>query len=269
MSKIGAAVELARCMAADGKHGYDQSHRWGPDYDCSSLIITVWEQVGVPVRTGGATYTGNMREVFLRCGFADVTGEVSLGDGRGLVAGDVLLNHRNHTAMMVDKYNLVQARINELGTVTGGQTGDQNGGEIAVRSYYNYPWDCVLRYAGDAPVEVAPLPFGEPATPSEPIVADTNVGDNTYVVQRGDSWWAIANKKLGSGTLWEQLMRLNGYESPDEPIYPGMVIKLWDDNCPTCKIDPEPLEHEEASVRELKRYLEEEVRKLGGTVTWH
>ena len=146
MNKIGAAVELARCMAADGKHGYDQTHRWGPDYDCSSLIITVWEQVGVPVRTGGATYTGNMREVFLRCGFADVTGEVSLGDGRGLVAGDVLLNHRNHTAMMVDKYNLVQARINELGTVTGGKTGDQNGGEIAVRSYYNFPWDCVLRY---------------------------------------------------------------------------------------------------------------------------
>ena len=146
MSKIGAAVELARCMAADGKHGYDQTHRWGPDYDCSSLLITVWEQAGVPVRTGGATYTGNMREVFLRCGFADVTGEVSLGDGRGLVAGDVLLNHRNHTAMMVDKYNLVQASINELGTVTGGQTGDQNGGEIAVRSYYNFPWDCVLRY---------------------------------------------------------------------------------------------------------------------------
>ena len=146
MNKIGAAVELARCMAADGKHGYDQTHRWGPDYDCSSLLITVWEQAGVPVRTGGATYTGNMREVFLRCGFAEVTSEVSLGDGRGLVAGDVLLNHRNHTAMMVDKYNLVQARINELGTVTGGQTGDQNGGEIAVRSYYNFPWDCVLRY---------------------------------------------------------------------------------------------------------------------------
>ena len=146
MNKIGAAVELARCMAADGKHGYDQAHRWGPDYDCSSMLITVWEQVGVPVRTGGATYTGNMREVFLRCGFADVTSEVSLGDGRGLVAGDVLLNHRNHTAMMVDEYNLVQARINELGTVTGGQTGDQNGGEIAVRSYYNFPWDCVLRY---------------------------------------------------------------------------------------------------------------------------
>ena len=146
MSKIGAAVELARCMANDPTHGYDQQNRWGADYDCSSLVITVWEQVGVPVRTGGATYTGNMREVFVCCGFEDVTSEVSLGDGRGLEAGDVLLNHRNHTAMMVDKYNLVQASINELGTVTGGQTGDQTGGEIAIRGYYNYPWDCVLRY---------------------------------------------------------------------------------------------------------------------------
>ena len=169
MNKIGAAVELARCIAADRKHGYDQQHRWGADYDCSSLLITVWEQVGVPVRTGGATYTGNMREVFLRCGFADVTSEVSLGDGRGLVAGDVLLNHRNHTAMMVDKYNLVQASINELGTTTGGQTGDQNGGEIAVRSYYNFPWDCVLRYeendgeageqAAEETVQLRPLPL--------------------------------------------------------------------------------------------------------------
>ena len=260
MNKIGAAVELARCMAADGKHGYDQTHRWGPDYDCSSLLITVWEQVGVPVRTGGATYTGNMREVFLRCGFADVTSEVSLGDGRGLVAGDVLLNHRNHTAMMVDKYNLVQARINELGTVTGGQTGDQTGGEIDVRSYYNFPWDCVLRYREND---------GETAAPSEPPVTDTNVGGSTYVVKQGDSWWAIADKQLGDGLLWEQLMRLNGYTSPDEPIYPGMTIKLWNDDCPTCKIDPEPLENEEASVKALKEYLEAEIKKLGGRIVWN
>ena len=260
MNRIGAAVELARCMASDGKHGYDQTHRWGPDYDCSSLLINVWEQVGVPVRTAGATYTGNMREVFLRCGFADVTSEVSLGDGRGLEAGDVLLNHRNHTAMMVDKYNLVQARVNELGTVTGGQTGDQTGGEIAVRSYYNFPWDCVLRYREND---------GETAAPSEPLVTDTNVGGSTYVVKQGDSWWAIADKQLGDGLLWEQLMRLNGYTSPDEPIYPGMTIKLWNDDCPTCKIDPDPLENEEASVKELKRYLEAEIKKLGGRIVWN
>lgn len=190
MSKIGAAVELARCMAADGKHGYDQAHRWGPDYDCSSLIITVWEQAGVPVRTGGATYTGNMRDVFLRCGFEDVTSEVSLGDGRGLEAGDVLLNHRNHTAMMVDRKTLVQASINELCTVTGGQTGDQNGGEIALRGYYNYPWDCVLRYReGSYPWEENAA--GGAQTPAEetvqlrtlPLLRRGSAGDAVRAVQ--------------------------------------------------------------------------------------
>lgn len=179
MSKIGAAVELARCMASDETHGYDQMHRWGPDYDCSSFVITVWEQVGVPVKTNGATYTGNMREVFLHCGFADVTGEVSLGDGRGLAAGDVLLNHKSHTAMMVDKYNLVQARINELGTVTGGQAGDQNG-EIAVRGYYNFPWDCVLRYREND--------GGTVETPTEvvkrlPLLRKGSVGDAVKAAQ--------------------------------------------------------------------------------------
>ena len=42
----------------------------------------------------------------------------------------------------------MQASINEYGTTTGGQTGDQTGREIYTRGYYNYPWDCVLRYTG-------------------------------------------------------------------------------------------------------------------------
>ena len=104
-------------------------------------------------------------------------------------------------------------------------------------------------------------------------VTGTNVGGNTYIVRQGDSWWRIADQQLGDGLLWEVLMKLNGYASPDEPIYPGMVIKLWNDDCPTCKIDPEPLENETASVKELvkelKRYLEAEVAKLGGRVVWN
>lgn len=40
----------------------------------------------------------------------------------------------------------VEASINEFGGVTGGQPGDQTGWEFTVRSYRNYPWDCVLRY---------------------------------------------------------------------------------------------------------------------------
>lgn len=38
------------------------------------------------------------------------------------------------------------ASINEYGRVTGGSTGDQTGREFWVHAYYNYPWNCVLRY---------------------------------------------------------------------------------------------------------------------------
>lgn len=145
MSIISSAVSWARQIAADNSHGYDQVNRQGPDYDCSSFVIAAYKQAGVPLK---ATYTGNMRSDMLRHGFADVTQRVNRTTGAGMQSGDVLLHERNHTAMYIGDGRLVQASINERGTTTGGQTGDQTGREIYERSYYNYPWDCVLRYVG-------------------------------------------------------------------------------------------------------------------------
>ena len=80
---IEKAVSWARQIAADDSHGYTQGNRWGPDYDCSSLLITAWQNAGVPVKDGGATYTGNMKNVFLANGFTDVTSQVNLSTGSG------------------------------------------------------------------------------------------------------------------------------------------------------------------------------------------
>lgn len=143
MSIIDSALTWARAIAADDTHGYDQTNRWGADYDCSSFVISAYKAAGVPLT---CTYTGNMRGDMLRCGFADVTSSCDLSTGAGLRAGDVLLNHKHHTALYSGAGQLVQASINERGTVTGGTPGDQTGREICERSYYNYPWDCVLRY---------------------------------------------------------------------------------------------------------------------------
>ena len=148
MGVIEIATKQMETWAADNIHGYDQSNRWGPDYDCSSAVISAWELAGVPVKTNGATYTGNMRGVFLRCGFEDVTGSVNMTTGAGLQRGDVLLNIRHHTAMYCGNGQEVEASINESGGVIGGVTGDQTGREFLVRPYRNYPWDCVLRYTG-------------------------------------------------------------------------------------------------------------------------
>lgn len=148
MTKTEKAIQQMEAWARDDSHGYDQIYRWGEkgDYDCSASVIQAWENAGVPVKTRGATYTGNMYAVFTGIGFKDVTGKINLVTGSGLQRGDVLLNHVNHVAMFCGNGMEVEASINEKGTATGGQPGDQTGKEFLIRSYRNYPWDCVLRY---------------------------------------------------------------------------------------------------------------------------
>lgn len=151
LSTTEKAIQWMEDLAKDDSHGYDQIWRWGEkgDYDCSSAVITAWQTAGVPVKDAGATYTGNMRDVFLKNGFVDVTNKVNLSTGAGLVRGDVLLNEVHHVAMFCGNGQEVEASINERGGATYGTPGDQTGREILIRSYRNnYQWDCVLRYAG-------------------------------------------------------------------------------------------------------------------------
>lgn len=148
MTKIEKAVQQMEAWAKDDSHGYDQIYRWGQkgDFDCSAAVIQACENAGIPVKTNGATYTGNMLSVFKKCGFVDVTSKVNRTTGEGLIRGDILLNTSHHTAMYCGNGKEVEASINEKGTATGGQPGDQTGKEFLIRSYRNYPWTNVLRY---------------------------------------------------------------------------------------------------------------------------
>ena len=136
------ALKWMKELAANPAHGYSQARRWGPDYDCSSAIITAYQSAGVPVKDRGATYTGNMKSVFLKCGFTDVTRSCNLYSGAGMLPGDVLLNEIHHTAMYCGGGKVVHARGQSFGSSAPGDQGQ----EIAITPYYNYPWDCVLRY---------------------------------------------------------------------------------------------------------------------------
>lgn len=147
---INKAVAWAVGIADSPEHGYDQANRWGADYDCSSFVITAWQQAGVPVKTSGASYTGDMYWAFIHCGFRDVTNSINLNTGANLQKGDVVLNTKHHTELYIGNGKMVKASINELGGVTGGKTGDQTGREIYIGNYYkpSYGWDYVLRYYG-------------------------------------------------------------------------------------------------------------------------
>ena len=205
MSIIQNAIKWAVGIASDSSHGYDQAYRWGPNYDCSSLVISAYEQAGARVKTAGATYTGNMRKAFIAKGFKDVTAKVNRSNGAGMRPGDVLLHERNHTAMHIGNGQIVQASGNERGGITGGQTGDQTGGEIHVRNYYNYPWDCVLR-----------LEEGK----TSPAITT-----GLYTVQPGEGFWIIAEKTLGDPGRWRELAKYNGL-SESHTLHPGDVLMI-------------------------------------------
>lgn len=206
MSKTEKAVAWAEQIAADNRHGYGWGG-WGPDYDCGHLIIQAYEQAGILVKSAGASYTGNMRGPFLRCGFTDVTASVNLATGGGLRRGDVLLNYVNHAALCVGSGRIVQARGN-----LDGLPGDSSGQEIRVQPYYNYPWDCVLR-----------PPVSETAVqPSTSVKPSTSAQSGSYTVKAGDTLYTIA---AANGLRWTDLAVWNNIRPP-YIIHPGQTLTM-------------------------------------------
>ncbi len=139
---LAQAVQNMINLVNDPAHGYSQTNRWGEngDYDCSSAIITALKQAGFD--TGNASYTGNMSDELCARGW-----ERCYDEGYPQV-GDICLNDINHVAMCVgDNGLLAQFSISENGGIDG-EAGDQTGGESSIMDFYDYPWNCYLRYIG-------------------------------------------------------------------------------------------------------------------------
>lgn len=155
MTKIESYVSWMEKIAADQSHGYSQESRWGtPDYDCSSFTISALEQAGIPAKTKGATYTGNLYQVLTQIGFKDVTSSVNLSTGKGIQRGDVLMYHKQgnigHVAVSQGNGKIVHARGKSYGSAAPGDQGTEIQRDCA---YYNPGWQYVLRYGGQDPAE--------------------------------------------------------------------------------------------------------------------
>ena len=139
MSKIENAVAWAEQIAADHRHGYSQVHRNGPDYDCSSFVGTALANAGFPISSYSTTR--NLGKQLENAGFVTC--------GKPWKRGDIPLAAGHHVTMSVDANRIVHASQSENGGMDG-QTGDQTGKEICVRSYYDIPYENTVhyRYAG-------------------------------------------------------------------------------------------------------------------------
>ena len=127
------------------------------DYDCSSSSITAWKKALSDTKyknaLDGATYTGNMKDVFVKSGLFEWKPMSFLAE-----PGDLYLNITNHVAMCQTQYPDILSEFsgNEFGGAYGGKRGDQTGWESHITDYYDYPWDGILHYNGkaDPPKEV-------------------------------------------------------------------------------------------------------------------
>lgn len=127
---VEAFVQWCLNIANDSSHGYDQTNRNGPDYDCSSLIWWGLHECGFDVGTY-AFSTYSMPSVLSAAGWVQhspVTVEA-------LQRGDILLK-TTHTELYIGNQQNVGAHSNEFGGITGGRTGDQTGSEISVTNFY-------------------------------------------------------------------------------------------------------------------------------------
>lgn len=239
--RANVAATFHRRQVDDARFGYTQGDsRWGSgpvewwecegvrapfavgDRDCASSVIDCWREAlrgsAYEGALDAATYTGDMRAVFVGSGLFTWR---PMGDGYVAQRGDVYLNEVNHTAMCQSAAPdmLSEFLINEKGTITGGQVGDQTGRESLVRPYYD-AWDGILAYnhkadgaeakptskleAGTYRVVADHLNVRDRASTSGAVVADYDEGEPVVL----DAWSTEADGYLwGRYTAWSGAVR--------------------------------------------------------------
>lgn len=233
------AAQLMRHLCEHNWHGYDQVNRWGDgqgychvsvngkvyrlaqgDRDCSSAVIDCWRRAleGTPYqgRLDGATFTGNMRAAFESTGLFEwkpmsFTAQI----------GDIYLDNEDHAAMCMSPSPdlLGEFSLNEKGTISGGQVGDQTGRESSIHGYYNYPWDGILHYVGGdaaAPESAPTLPRYRVRTADDgwlPWMSGLESSDGSGEDFAGEMGHAIVDFEW-DGPGWFKLTLADGTELP-------------------------------------------------------
>lgn len=104
----------------------------GGDIDCSELGLDCYRIQGIDV--GGATYSRNMDELVYTGNFVDVG-----TNPKNWSRGDLLVVP-GHVAIWLGNGMLAEAHHGDFPGGLSGRTGDQDGTEVRIRSYYDDGW---------------------------------------------------------------------------------------------------------------------------------
>lgn len=215
-SRVEKAINWAIAIANDNSHGYSQTHRNGPDYDCSSFVCTAFRQGGFNV--SGSNWTGSMEQAFTSVGF-----KAYAASSVTLQMGDILLRHdnvRQHTELYLGNNQLVGAHWDY-----DGRTGDSSGKEIDV--YYDSApsWHTrVLRYEGNSPSikvnEYFNCDVTIQTTKGKTVNLYKNINDSqrTDYFDQGQTAYSTKGAKVSDGSTWYQIQ---AYDRT------GKIITVW------------------------------------------
>lgn len=146
---IEKAIAWATNIANDNRHGYSQSNRYGPDYDCSSFVNSAMAYAGFKVPIS-ATFTMRLNYTSLKDWIWIPRSQLGNMSPPGVMAGksllkrgDILLNTQKHTELYLGGGKNIGAHWN-----WDGIPGDSSGREISITPYWDSEWEGVLRYTG-------------------------------------------------------------------------------------------------------------------------
>ena len=224
-------ARLAIEIANDSKHGYSQkppSGRWGPDFDCSSLMYYIAHEAGYNVDVGSdkVRFTGTMLKDFEKAGFQILPfANVGISD---LKIGDILLNLALHAEVYVGNGESVSANSSEDGGYVG-NSGDQTGHEISKHPVvtFNKDWDYVLRPPQEDEDEEEDNDYYEEGDGDVPMYNQPSQGLNgmhsptAFINPQGYPQTGM-NRPWSSPQGYPQgnLGQMNGYSQANAGMYP-------------------------------------------------
>lgn len=213
--KGGRFVNNMLRLVNDNRHGYSQANRWGPDYDCSSSIITSLRGAGF--NTGAASTTHNMSAELGKHGWRRLP-------YKNPKKGDILLNDATHVEMSLG---------NGKNAGFHSSHGHPESGDQAHEAYVGRDpggWAAILRYKhgfGDSLADIIEEAYNFKKFGYGSLDAE---GDNVAGASASGSladWVKAALKLTGQSTkLTAGLIRAAKAESGGNP----RAVNNWDIN---------------------------------------